>query len=185
MKDHEIQILTWSPNSQAIAFSIVGVHETNGDITMTDNGAIGIISVPGFRLKWLDFEGYKNPVLYNEYMAGNTTFWWSKDSQTLLVPFEISKGKATTAYLAWYDLRLDKVADLLDGTSFKDLYNFWSAFPLSDLNKIGIREGNADYIYNRDTKETDKLEKKYFLHENSVFLVAPNGPIDPAQCTNQ
>jgi Tol biopolymer transport system component len=62
MKDHEIQILSWAPNSKAIAFSIVGISETEAEIEQTDNGVVGIISVPDFNLQWVNLKGYDNPI---------------------------------------------------------------------------------------------------------------------------
>jgi hypothetical protein len=121
MKDHEIQILSWAPNSQAIAFSIIGIIETEeAGLEMTDTGAIGIISLPDFSLKWLKLKGYDNPILYNDLMSGSTTFWWSKDSQELLIPFSLGTVKNYTMYLAWYDLTLDEIAHLLSDSDFPE-----------------------------------------------------------------
>ena len=188
MTDHEIQILSWAPNSLTIAFSIVGISETEeAGIEKTDNGAVGIISFPDFNLKWVNLKGYDNPILYNNLMSGVTTLWWSKDSQELLIPFSLGTVKNYVMYLAWYDLTVDEIVHLLSDSDFPEssFDFFWGAFPLNDLDRIGILGEKVFYIFDRNSKETTTVKKEFFLMENSVFLIASNGPIDFAQCSDQ
>ena len=172
MKDHEIQILSWAPNSLAIAFSIVGLTETEeGGIKLTDNGALGVIFLPDINLKWINLKGFENPILANHYMAGSTTLWWSKDSQELLIPFSLETVDNTIRYLAWYDITQDEVVHLLPDSDFPEKGDyFWKAFPINDLNKIGVFGDKVFYVYQRNSKVITEVKKEFIFLENSVFF---------------
>jgi hypothetical protein len=114
-------------------------------------------------------------------MAGSTTLWWNKGSKELLIPFSLGTGKSSVMYLAWYDIASDKIVHLLSDTDFPERVSFWSVFPLNGVDKVGIR-GKAVYIYDRESEGIVTLKKDFYLLENSVFLVAPNGPIDLTLC---
>ena len=127
MKDHVIEDFRWSPDLQVLAFLIVGPRSTEFGNEIAVQDAIGIISIPGFGLEWVELMEYSDYQLYGYNWGKLQTIVWDNQGKTLLIPLESNTGGM---YLAWYDLESGKVVHLLKFSQPFGQSGFFFCLPL-------------------------------------------------------